>query len=249
MPQFLQLLCKVRVELGGEIHNLGCRRLGDGQPHALLPADQIGISRAVRCPEITGGRQFDGLFAGRTAHGRDGEPVGRGFGIVVHDRKRPVGRGGKRDRCGPLLDGVKRIFGLLDDQLQSIGSCLGDGQPHLLLPADDIHKGRAGGGVRIAGGRQFDGLFAGRTARGRDSQPVGRGFGIVVHDRKRPVGRGGERNRCGPIFDGVKRIFGLLDGQVFGTGVTIVLLAACKGKGGSECQQIKTFHRLIRLSL
>ena len=150
--QFLQLLRKARVELGGEIHNLGCRRLGDGQPH-------------------------------------------------------------------------------------------------LLLPADDIHKGRAGGGVRIAGGRQFDGLFAGRTARGRDSQPVGRGFGIVVHDRKRPVGRGGERNRCGPIFDGVKRIFGLLDGQVFGTGVTIVLLAACKGKGGSECQQIKTFHRLIRLSL
>ena len=149
---FLQLLRKARVELGGEIHNLGCARLGDGQPYALFSADQIGISRAVRCPEIAGGRQFDGLFAGRTARGRDSQPVGRGFGIVVHDRKRPVGRGGKRDRCGPLLDGVKRIFGLLD-------------------------------------------------------------------------------------------------GQVFGTGVTIVLLAACKGKGGSECQQIKTFHRLIRLSL
>ena len=113
---FLQLLRKVRVEQGGEIRVVGCRCLGDGQPHALLPADQIGVSRAVRCPVIAGGRQFDGLFAGRTARGRDGQPVGGGFGIVVHDREGPAGRGGKRDRCGPIFDGVKRIFGLLDGQ-------------------------------------------------------------------------------------------------------------------------------------
>ncbi len=113
---FLQLLRKVRVEQGGEIRVVGCRCLGDGQPHALLPADQIGVSRAGRCPVIAGGRQFDGLFAGRTARGRDGQPVGGGFGIVVHDREGPAGRGGKRDRCGPIFDGVKRIFGLLDGQ-------------------------------------------------------------------------------------------------------------------------------------
>ena len=113
---FLQLLCKGLIELGGEIRIAGCRRLGDGQPYALFPAGQIGISRAGRCPEIAGGRQFDGLFAGRAAHGCDGEPVSRGFGIVVHDRKRPVGHGGKRDRCVPLFGGVERIFGLLDGQ-------------------------------------------------------------------------------------------------------------------------------------
>ena len=113
---FLQLLRKVRVEQGGEIRVVGCRCLGDGQPHALLPAGQIGVSRAGRCPVIAGGRQFDGLFAGRTARGRDGQPVGGGFGIVVHDREGPAGRGGKRDRCGPIFDGVKRIFGLLDGQ-------------------------------------------------------------------------------------------------------------------------------------
>ena len=113
---FLQLLRKVRVEQGGEIRVVGCRCLGDGQPHALLPAGQIGVSRAGRCPVIAGGRQFDGLFAGRTARGRDGQLVGGGFGIVVHDREGPAGRGGKRDRCGPIFDGVKRIFGLLDGQ-------------------------------------------------------------------------------------------------------------------------------------
>ena len=122
---FLQLLCKVRVELGGEIRSVGCRRLGDGQPHALFPAGNIGISRAGRCPEIAGGRQFDGLFAGRAAHGRDGQPVGRGFGIVVCDRKRPVGRGGKGDRCGPLLVGVECVFGLLDDDFGLLGLGLG----------------------------------------------------------------------------------------------------------------------------
>ena len=140
---FLQLLRKARVELGGEIHNLGCRRLGDGQPHALLPADQIGISRAVRCPEIAGGRQFDGLFAGRAAHGRDGEPVGRGFGIVVHDRKRPVGRGGKRDRCGPLLVGVECVFGLLDGQVPGTGGII------ILLAARKGKDGKQGQKVKL----------------------------------------------------------------------------------------------------
>ena len=129
--------------MGGEIRIAGCRRLGDGQPYALFPAGNIGISRAGRCPEIAGGRQFDGLFAGRAAHGRDGEPVGRGFGIVVHDRKRPVGRGGKRDRCGPLLVGVECVFGLLDGQVPGTGGII------ILLAARKGKDGKQGQKVKL----------------------------------------------------------------------------------------------------
>ena len=146
---FLQLLCKGLIELGGEIRIAGCRRLGDGQPYALFPAGQIGISRAGRCPEIAGGRQLDGLFAGRTARGRDEEPVGRGFGIVVCDRKRPVSRGGKGDRCGPLLGGIERIFGLLDGQVPGTGGII------ILLAA---RKGKGKGGREGQPVKRFGGL-------------------------------------------------------------------------------------------
>ena len=119
MPQFLQLLRKARVEQDGEIRFAGCSRLGDGQPHALLPADNIGVSRAGRRPEIAGGRQFDALFAGRAARGRDGQPVGS---VLIGDGERPVGRGGKGYRGGPLLDGAERVFGLSDGQFSGLGS-------------------------------------------------------------------------------------------------------------------------------
>ena len=120
---FLQLLRKGFIEQCGEVHVVGQARLGDGQPHGLLPADEVDISRAGRCLEIPCGGHSEALFSGGTACGIGGQPRGigigfvSGFGIVVHDREGPVALCGEHHRCGPLLDGPERVVGLLNGQI------------------------------------------------------------------------------------------------------------------------------------
>ena len=156
-------------------------------------------------------------------------------GYLFHVSRRDIFRIGDMPQFLQLL---RKARVEQDGEIRFAGcSRLGDGQPHGLFSACKIDVGRAGGGLRILGGRQFDRLFAGRAARGRDGQPVG---SVLIGDGERPVGRGGEGCRGGPIFGGAERVFGLSDGQFPGPGSAfIVLLAAGKGKGGSKCQQVK----------
>ena len=162
---FLQLLRKGFIEQCGEVHVVGQARLGDGQPHGLLPADEVDISRAGRCLEIPCGGHPDALFAGRTARDVGGQPrgigtggsgfiSGTGFGFVVHDREGPVGRCGERGRCGPFLEGIELVVGLFNGQIFRKG----EGRN-----IDQIHLDAPGGGQREEGGQQVktfhDGCF------------------------------------------------------------------------------------------